>query len=211
MDDGPPRDAVTIVARGPYAKGVAKRETILEAALDLFATRGYDRTSVREIARRAGLSQAGLLHHFSTKEELFLEVLRHRDGRGDTAAGEAHTVDRLIGAVDRNAEEPGLVRLFVAMSAESVEDPSAARQFFGDRYAWLLRDIARDVSARRSGEDHARGLAPEDIASLLVAVADGLQAQWLLDPEGVDMTARIRLLWAVLQHAEPGDAPVACP
>ena len=47
--------------RGPYAKGVAKREEILGVALDLFARDGYDKTSFREVARATGLSQAGLL------------------------------------------------------------------------------------------------------------------------------------------------------
>ena len=43
--------------RGSYAKGRAKRDEIVEVALDLFGQKGYDRTSVREIARLTGLSQ----------------------------------------------------------------------------------------------------------------------------------------------------------
>lgn len=56
-----------MAARGPYAKGLAKREEILEVALAHFAERGYDRASVREVARPVGLTQAGLLHHFRTQ------------------------------------------------------------------------------------------------------------------------------------------------
>jgi AcrR family transcriptional regulator len=189
-------------ARGPYAKGRAKRDEILEAALDLFAQKGYDRTSVREIARHAGLSQAGLLHHFSTKEELFLEVLRRRDDRATEPEQPAHThsVDHLIGAVDRNANEPGLVRLFVAMSAESAEDDSEARAFFAERYEWLLGQIAADVRAHQASGDIPPHLDADDAASLLVAAADGLQIQWLLNPDGVDMPARIRSLWEALKN-----------
>lgn len=189
-------------ARGPYAKGLAKREEILDAALELFAQRGYDRTSVREVARQAGLSQAGLLHHFSTKEELFLEVLRRRDDRSTDPSDEVHThsVDRLIRAVDRNAGEPGLVRLFVAMSAESAEDQSEARGFFAERYRWLLAEIADDVRAHQEAGDLPSTLDPDDVASLLVAAADGLQIQWLLNPESVDMPARIRSLWEALRN-----------
>lgn len=188
--------------RGPYAKGLAKRDEILEAALDLFAQKGYDRTSVREIARTAGLSQAGLLHHFSTKEELFLEVLRRRDDRGTDPGQPAHThsVDHLIGAVDRNANEPGLVRLFVAMSAESAEDDSEARAFFAERYEWLLDQIAADVRAHQASGAIASDLDADDAASLLVAAADGLQIQWLLNPDRVDMPARIRSLWEALKN-----------
>lgn len=188
--------------RGPYAKGLAKRDEILDAALELFAQKGYDRTSVREIARQAGLSQAGLLHHFSTKEDLFLEVLRRRDDRSSDSAAPTHThsVDRLIRAVDRNANEPGLVRLFVAMSAESAEDDSEARAFFAARYEWLLEQIAEDVRRHQASGDIAADLDADDAASLLVATADGLQIQWLLNPESVDMPARIRTLWDALKN-----------
>jgi len=189
-------------ARGPYAKGLAKREEILGAALELFAQKGYDRTSVREIARQAGLSQAGLLHHFSTKEELFLEVLRRRDDRitDPNEVAHTHSVDRLIRAVDRNTREPGLVRLFVAMSAESAEESSDARGFFAERYRWLLAEIAEDVRGNHAAGDSPGPLTPEDVASLLVAAADGLQIQWLLDPEDANMPDRMRMLWEALRR-----------
>jgi AcrR family transcriptional regulator len=187
-------------ARGPYAKGIAKREEILEAALQLFAQKSYDRVSVREIARETGLSQAGLLHHFSTKEELFLEVLRRRDDRdGDPVEHRhVHSVDHLISAVEHNAEEPGLVRLFVSMSAESTEDESPAREFFETRYAWLRGEVAADVRRRQDAGELAKDLNADDIASLLIAVADGLQLQWLLEPDKVDMGQLIRSLWETL-------------
>ncbi|WAP52128.1 helix-turn-helix domain containing protein [Arthrobacter sp. ATA002] len=172
--------------RGPYAKGLAKRDEILETALELFAERGYDRTSMREIAKQAGLSQAGLLHYFSTKGELFLEVLRRRDDRITDPGDEEHrhSVDRLIRAVDRNSTEPGLVRLFVAMSAESAEEHSDAHSFFADRYRWLRDQIADDIRAHQGAGDITPAIAADNLASLLVAAADGLQVQWLLDREG---------------------------
>ncbi|MBS1674133.1 MAG: helix-turn-helix transcriptional regulator, partial [Actinobacteria bacterium] len=65
--------------RGAYAKGVVKREEILAAALEIVGRLGYRNASVREIADAVGLSPAGLLHYFGTKEELFVEILRARD------------------------------------------------------------------------------------------------------------------------------------
>ena len=191
-----------MATRGPYAKGVAKREEILDVALRLFAQKGYDRTSVREIARETGLSQAGLLHHFATKEDLFLEVLRRRDERdGDPAGGRhVHSVDALISAVANNASEPGLVRLFVLMSAEAAEEGSRGGAWFADRYRWLLEQIADDVRRHQATGAVDPDLDPADVASLLVAVADGLQLQWLLDPEGVDMAQRLEQLWRLLRR-----------
>jgi len=192
-------------ARGPYAKGIVKREEILKTALKLFADKGYDKVSVREIAREAGLSQAGLLHHFSSKEELFLEALRRRDDHdgefNERAREREHSIAHLIEAVDRNTDERGLVRLFVSMSAESTEEDSLAYSFFVDRYAWLRTEIANDVRRHQERSELAADLDPEDIASLLIAVADGMQLQWLLEPEKVDMPKLLRTLWALLQRA----------
>jgi len=186
--------------RGPYAKGLAKREEILATALEHFARKGYDRTSVREIARESGLSQAGLLHHFSTKEELFLEVLRRRDDREGDLEGQrhVHSVGHLKQAIAHNVEEPGLVRLFVAMSAESVDEESPARSFFEERYDWLRSELAQDVRARQDAGEVPAELDADGIASLLVAAADGLQLQWLLQPDRIDMPERFALLWSLI-------------
>jgi AcrR family transcriptional regulator len=191
-----------MTARGQYAKGLAKRDEILDVALELFARKGYDRVSVREIAREAGLSQAGLLHHFSTKEELFLEVLRRRDDRdGDPVEHRhVHSVEHLIGAVRHNASEPGLVRLFVSMSAESADPTSAVRNWFEGRYQWLLAEVARDVRDHQARGELRPDLDADDVASLLVAAADGLQLQWLLDPSSVDMGERLSRLWGVMRR-----------
>ena len=62
-----------------YAKGIAKREEILDTALEVIARSGYARASVRELADAVGLSQAGLLHYFASKEELYAAILLRRD------------------------------------------------------------------------------------------------------------------------------------
>ncbi|MEO7017062.1 MAG: TetR/AcrR family transcriptional regulator [Leifsonia sp.] len=189
-------------ARGSYAKGLVKRDEILDAALSAFAENGYDRTSVREIARRAGLTQAGLLHYFANKEELFLAILRRRDDRSSdpVRSTPTHPVDRLIDAVQTNADEPGLVRLFVSMSAESTEKEGAGHTFFSERYQWLRAEIAKDVRRHQGDGDMASTVDADDVASILVAVTDGLQLQWLLDPQGVDMKRRLALLWEILRN-----------
>ena len=186
--------------RGPYAKGIAKRDEILQIALELFAEKGYDRVSVREIARAAGLSQAGLLHHFSGKEELFLEVLRRRDDRdGDPVEHKhVHSVDHLIAAVRNNESEAGLVRLFVTMSAEGTELDSPTHEFFVRRYAWLRSEIAADIRRRQDADELAKDIDADEFATLLIAVADGLQLQWLLEPDKVDMGELIERLWKTL-------------
>ena len=59
-------------------RGERSKETILEAALPLFARQGYRGASLASIASAAGLTQPGLLHHFPSKEELLLGLLDPR-------------------------------------------------------------------------------------------------------------------------------------
>jgi ubiquinone biosynthesis protein COQ9 len=61
--------------RGPYAKTEEKRRVILDAALEVFAKSGYRSGSIRDIADRVGMSEAGLLHHFPNKSALLAAVL----------------------------------------------------------------------------------------------------------------------------------------
>ncbi len=197
--------------KGRYPKGVAKRDEILDAALEIFSKNGYDRTSVREVARATGLSQAGLLHYFNSKEDLFIEVLRRRDARNerlyDQNRGDPVTAAGLVSIVRHNSEEPGLVRLFVAMSAESTAVDSEARSFFTSRYQALRAGIAADISEQQQRGEIANDLHADVIASLLLAAADGLQIQWLLDPDTVDMGARLDELWtAVRRVTSPADS-----
>jgi len=200
-----------MAARGPYAKGLAKRDEILDVAREVYAQFGYDRTSLREIARRSGLTQAGLQHHFSSKEELFLELLRRRDDDSlppEDASGPSHSVDVLMAAVERNEGERDLVRLFVNMSTEGLEPGTPTQSFFEDRYAWLRSEIAADVREKQARGGFPSGYEPDDVAAILLAAADGLQLQWLLDAN-TPMSARLHLLWDMLQRLPAVDAQTA--
>ncbi|OKK02859.1 TetR family transcriptional regulator [Streptomyces sp. CB03234] len=62
-------------ARGEGAEGPGARERILEAARAEFAERGYDKTSVRGIAKAAGVDPALVHHYFGTKDEVFAAAI----------------------------------------------------------------------------------------------------------------------------------------
>src|SRR4051794_22900238 len=88
-------------SRGEYAKTPARRHEILTAAVEVFSTSGFHKGSLRDVAERAGLSQAGLLHHFPSKHHLIEAVLTWRDDQsrlriGDHEAG----LDRLRALID---------------------------------------------------------------------------------------------------------------
>jgi AcrR family transcriptional regulator len=185
--------------RGSYAKGIAKREEILTAALDVIARNGYRRTSVHELADAVGLSQAGLLHYFTSKEELFQEVLRKRDEVDMSQFGGhlEHPIDGLIDVIAHNAEVPGLVQLYAQLSVEAVDPQHPSHDFFVHRY----ETVRREFSGFIRDEQRAGNIDPEvdadRTATLFVAASDGLQTQWLLDPT-IDMAEHIRQLWRIV-------------
>ncbi|MFI6821059.1 TetR family transcriptional regulator [Micromonospora sp. NPDC050187] len=58
-----------------HEESVDTRGRILRTALDLFSARGYQRTSLREIAERLGLTKAAILYHFPTKQDLLAALV----------------------------------------------------------------------------------------------------------------------------------------
>ncbi|WP_425834335.1 TetR/AcrR family transcriptional regulator [Streptomyces fractus] len=172
------------------ARGQGRRAEILRAALEVIAERGYRGASLAAVAERVGLTQQGLLHHFPTKEALLVAVLEERD-QWDSVPSSQWRLDLLGTLVEYNAMRPGIVQTFSALLGESVTEGHPAREFFTRRYVGVRESMA-EVLRAEYGERLPGGLTPERAAPLLVAVLDGLQYQWLLDPEAVDMPGAVR-------------------
>ncbi len=186
----------TGIVRGPYAKTKMQREKILRGALDYFGQFGYWGSTMRDIARGVGLSQAGLLHHFASKTELLTAVLEERDRETEKRAhlsddNNESELEKIAAIVVINSTEPNIVRLFTTLSAEATSEGHPAHDYFRERYVRVSSVIAgRLRSGVASGE-----IAPMDDYELqgriTLAVMFGLQVQWLLDPS-VDMVGLFR-------------------
>lgn len=180
-----------------YAKGRERREEILAAADAAFARHGFRGASLATIAQEVGLSQPGLLHHFPSKEELLLEVLRLRHERQleevtRTVEETDSYAEALLELCASNARTPGLVRLFTVLAAESVDDDHPAHEGFRERYRSLRELVtSRFLTEQREGR-LAADVDPETLAVQVVALFDGLQLQWLLEPDAVDMVEVLR-------------------
>lgn len=178
--------------RGAYAKGIAKREEILAVALEVIARYGYRGASVREIADAVGLSQAGLLHYFDSKDELFTAVLLKRD-EVDNAGGSGDVLEDLVRIVRHNAEVPGLVHLFAQLSVDAADPAHPAHDYFRKRYAFLRGLLADRIRAGQADGTLRASLDPERTAVIVIAATDGLQGQFLVDPS-VDMAGELAAL-----------------
>lgn len=187
------------------------RERILTVAAELFAEVGYHGTTMMSVAKAAGLSQTGVLHHFSSKEELLAGVLDRRDiedMRTLDRHADRHGWDRvqsLVELVRHNEERAVFVRLFTAMAGEAVEDSHPGNAWLRSHHDGARRVVAQALrEAKQAGT--CRPDAPEDlIAQTTVAVMDGLQVQWLAEPTITKMApamqeyvATVRARWEIV-------------
>ncbi|MFT4294181.1 MAG: TetR/AcrR family transcriptional regulator [Micropruina sp.] len=167
-------------------------------ALEVVAEKGFRHAFNQEIAQRVGLTQAGLMHHFSSREELYLEVLKSRDVHDEeTFWKPRHDFASYLEVIRHNTEVPGLVQLYIEFSAEASIGAHPAHEYFLERYDWARGILSEAIrNAQESGE-FGPHIDVDGAARSLVAASDGLQQQWLLDPT-IDMVALLHDLWDAL-------------
>ncbi|NOQ60861.1 TetR/AcrR family transcriptional regulator [Mycolicibacterium fortuitum] len=186
-------------AVGRYAKGEVKRAEIKAAALRLLEREGEAGASMRVIAKEAGISLAGLMHYFPTRDLLLTEIQRdgdakfqewYRNSDADVAPGEA-----LAQAMVDKASKPGSGTVYLSLAAAAAVDPAhPAALYLRERYE-RIRDGVADYVRRRQ----AAGTVPDHVdaefaATALISAADGIQIQWMSDPS-IDMGEHVRRVW----------------
>ncbi|MGW3289014.1 TetR/AcrR family transcriptional regulator [Streptomyces sp. NPDC001002] len=195
-------------ARGPYTKTPARRAEIVRAARESFAEHGFTKASLRDIAERADITHAGLLHHFRTKDDLLAAVLAERDTEERRYAESKvpdmdHLAPYLGDMLRHHQKSPELMRLWIELATAASRPEHPAHGYFVQRYAWGSEQFARGMRGKAdSGELH-EAIAPEHAATLLQAVLNGLQLQWLLDRD-LDIVGPVR---AFMKMTFPQAAP----
>lgn len=181
------------------------REKIIHSAMESFAQKGFRGAKMADIAQAANLTGPGLLHHFPTKAHLLMEVLKERD-RIDSERTKAilqknnnNIFEVGIELVEHNQTTPGIIQLFNLLVAESISPEHPAHEYFKKRYhngreSWV------QIIAQGQQEGNIRSDIPaETLGVLLFAVMDGLQVQWLMEPEKVDMAHIFRVFIDLLK------------
>jgi AcrR family transcriptional regulator len=200
-----PWDSPRRSGREPSFIEEARRKQILDVSLQLIAQRGYDSTSLADIAEAVGVSKGVISYHFDGKSDLGKQVLRHWMRQYNR-----YVTERL----DRHA----------SYRAKLLELPSAAIDFAAERHAealiyldtvgcfgtteerhlflaWAeagMRDYILDVirKARAAGEIGEVDEGP--LADLIQAMADGVTGLWGMDPKAVDLDGCKKLIQQML-------------
>lgn len=165
------------------------RESLLEGAIQCLGEKGYARTTARDLVAASGTNLASIGYHYGSKEQLLNEALHiaferwfgplitmAEESSGDPWSTLRDGADELLGSLEENR---GLIRaLFEALA--QVERSPQLRERLADSYE-EFREALSDVITEMLGLSAADAPHARVLASLLIAVFDGLLVQWLLD------------------------------
>ncbi|MFJ3667323.1 TetR/AcrR family transcriptional regulator [Streptomyces sp. NPDC090106] len=182
---------------GGYAKGRARREQIVALAAEAYGDVGYHGASLREIAKRAGISHVGLLYYFPNREALLAAVLERRDEQDSAllaprVSSPRAVVQHLLDLAEHNARHAGMVDLYVRLAAEAVAEDHPAHSYFVEHYASTRAYVQRALGELAEQGMLREGVDAQAAAAGFVALMDGLQVQWLTSPGEVDMAGVLR-------------------
>jgi AcrR family transcriptional regulator len=198
--------------------GEERRVAILDAALAVFARRGYHGSSIDDIAREGGVSKALIYEHFASKADLYAELLEEQAGQLFSALAEAISeagrsasarlavgFDAFYGFVEEH-------RVAWRMLFREATDPEAVAvldRITAEVTNFVAGVIAEDPGARRGEDDEeTREHGVQVIAQLIVGAVQSL-ANWWADHDElprkriVEMT--MDFAWLGLQRLSQGE------
>ena len=176
-------------------RGQATPERIVDAAVRLFAAKGFDATTVQEVVEAASVTKGALYHYFGSKDDLLFEIYRSLIGRqmadldGIIAAGEdpATTVRRIIvSLVETTAESIDETAVFVREMHKLDAERMAAFRAERRRYHETFRAVVEKAQADGSFS----GRVPADTA-VLIALGVVNQLPTWYRPDGAKSPERL--------------------
>lgn len=171
----------------PYAallaKGEDRKQRILDVAERLLARYGWRNTSLAQIAREAGVSPAGLLHHFESKDQLLNAVLDARDADDDTHANRSgDLVTEIARVAERFDRAPELVGTFTVLLIENIAPDAPLHDRLLTRQREAVKIVAGLIERGQRAGRYRQDIDPAIKAVEILAFVNGMETAWLLDP-----------------------------
>ncbi|KFE48687.1 transcriptional regulator, TetR family [Pseudomonas congelans] len=191
---GTPSAAKQPAAKRRLPKGEVRKAEIIKAAMTLFARDGYAGASLTNIAKVAGLSQVGLLHHFPTKLVLLQAVLEHRDqyiaGRlqdADQVASLQGFLSFLKQVMSFSIEDAAVSQALMIINTESLSVTHPAHRWFSERFAIVHGHLQAHLKLLVEEGEIRADIDARQISLEIAAMMDGMQIQWLRSPGNVQI------------------------
>jgi AcrR family transcriptional regulator len=165
---------------------------IIQAAMVIFARDGFAGASLTNVAKVAGLSQVGLLHHFPNKLALLHAVLEHRDQYIATRLRDAEQVASLEGflaflnrIMQFSIEDAAVSQALMIINAESLSVTHPAHRWFSDRFSIVHGHIQANLTALMDAGEIRADTDVKQVSVEIAGMMDGMQIQWLRSPKEV--------------------------
>jgi AcrR family transcriptional regulator len=180
-------EGVRLPQTRPYdslrARGEDRKQRILTVAQRLLTRYGWRNTTLAQIAGEAGVSPAGLLHHYSSKEQLLHAVLDVRDADDDANADRAGDLISEVAAVaDRFYRSPELVGTYTVLMAENLDPDAPLHDRLFTRYHDATDIIAELIRKGQRAGQFRMDLDVTVKAVQILAFISGMETTWLLNP-----------------------------
>lgn len=171
-------------------------QALLQAAVRLFASKGIDQTSLAEIGEEAGYGRGLVNYHFGSKAVLVerLAELAQRAFVEDLVdLGAGHELETLLAIVDSYLAlirpDSTKARAFFTMWGAALPRDAALRPVFAVADARFRADVTTLVRAGQDARTIAAEVDPLGFAVTFVGLLRGIAAEFLVDPDGVDLDA----------------------
>lgn len=175
-------------ATSSSAKGLARRQLIIETATRLIARNGSRGTTLAQIAHESGVSQPGLIYYFATKEDLLNAALDERDAVEEAALwpegdDDPDFLDAIVASVRGWAASPDAVGMHTVLVAENVGQDGPLRPRLRERYHATVDRFTRLIRTAQERGTVAPAVEARSKAMEIIAFLNGLETAWLLNPD----------------------------
>ena len=195
----------------PYAallaKGEHRKQLILSASQRLLTRNGWRTTTLGQIARAAGISPSGLLHHFRSKMHLLEAVLDARDAYDEARIDTSRDIlEQLEHVADRIAKAPEMVGMYAVLRMENLDPGAPLHDRLTGRHRAAVATVAEGIRRGQRTGGYRTDLDPATKAEEIVAFLNGIETSWLIDPSTpVDEVFKEYIASLSRQLARPAD------
>ena len=181
------------------------RERLIAAGYTVLSEKGYEATTVKEVAHVAGVSPGLFHYYFASKDDLLLAVLHEAGAQYGQMMQELravvpadHFLEAALAALrERVTQEPGWYRLRYELFALGLRNPTLL-PVLGEMLAYIRQMFVRAFQGITGGDE----VRAQALAAVVLACLDGLALQQLAQPD-IDLAAAYDLVRTTLLAASP--------
>jgi AcrR family transcriptional regulator len=182
-----------------------KKDQIIGAAIQIFAKKGFAKTTINDIANAAGIGKGTVYEYFSNKEEIINQSYRYfmramefdfQEILIQEITGKEKLIRILEGFTQlTNSETMELVELMLDFWAEGIKTKNSQGILVEEmnKFYHSYRVILADVIIEGMGDgSFKKNINPRSVASMIIGTLDGAFVQWILDKNSIDYEEMVR-------------------